>query len=322
MTEASGPTSAGLLAVAEAIDRPISGATLSHWRRRGLLPKVRRSRGGRSVFVHPVGTDQQLRRLLYWRERSDRLAFCAVALWVEGFPIRASVVRGAILESAAVWQEGVEAALGAGSAADQTIDALAGEMARKRSNAPIPHLSRMRLVDRERAYGYLFAVMLGPDEQMNARSGDLKHLERLLGLRRGHGGGIADEFSLKEADGFGTRLRKPAARSIIIRATNVELEFARRLIGMTVEWLPRLAEALFADQAVKSLDLTALVQNWLADPPAEVMALMAIDILVTLDERQPSDADLRTAVGSLSPSAVTEEFSSMLAEIGAAGIDR
>ncbi len=154
MTEASGPTSAGLLAVAEAIDRPISGATLSHWRRRGLLPNVRRSRGGRSVFVHPVGTDQQLRRLLYWRERSDRLAFCAVALWVEGF------------------------------------------------------------------------------------------LERLLGLRRGHGGGIADEFSLKEADGFGTRLRKPAARSIIIRATNVELEFARRLIGMTVEWLPRRAEAI------------------------------------------------------------------------------
>jgi hypothetical protein len=317
MTEASGPTSAGLLAVAEAINHPISGATLSHWRRRGLLPKVRRARGGRSVFVHPVGTDQQLRQLLYWRERSDRLAYCAVALWVEGFPIQASVVRGAVLESAAVWQEGVEEALGAGSAADQTIDALAGEMARKRSNAPIPHLSRMRLVDRERAYGYLFAVMFGLDEQMNARSGDLKHLERLLGLRRGHGGGIADEFSLKEADGFGTRLRKPAARSIIIRATNVELEFARRLIGMTVEWLPRLAEALFADQAVKSLDLAALAQNWLADPPAEVMALMAVDILVTLDERQPTVADLRTAVGSLSPSAVTEEFNSMLAELGA-----
>jgi hypothetical protein len=52
------------------------------------------------------------------------------------------------------------------------------------------------------------------------------------------------------------------------------------------------------------------------------MTLMAIDILLTLDERQPSDADLRAAVGSLSPSAVTDEFSSMLAEIGADGIDR
>lgn len=314
-SEGCGPTSAELLDLAEAIGHPISGATLSHWRRRGLLPKTRRKRGGRSASVHPIGTDQQLRRLLYWRERSPRLAPCGVALWVEGFPIRSSVVRGALLEFVVTWAQEAEETLPVGSEPGAAIDAMAAELARRRSKAPVPRLSRMRLAERERAYGYILSVMLGAEEEAIGRIGDLTHVQRLFGLRRGHGGGLAGEFDLSVVDGFGSRVRAPAIRQTIVKARAVELEYVRRVVHLNVNWMARLVEALFAEEAVKALDIRTLAREWLAEPPAESMALMAIDFLATLDERAPDEADLRTAIQALSPSAVAEEFDSMLAEL-------
>ncbi len=134
---------------------------------------------GRSLFLYPRGTDRQLRRLLDWRARTGRLHLVAIALWVEGFPLRVGVVRRALHEFTSGWAASVEAMLAEQPADESAPDALARTLSRQRSRAPIPRLSRMRLVERERAYAYLVAVMLGFEAEAKARSEDLPHVQRL-----------------------------------------------------------------------------------------------------------------------------------------------
>jgi hypothetical protein len=306
------PSTQDLLELAEREGQPVKAATLASWRRRGLLPHPRRSAGARSRYLYPRDTTDQLRRLLYWRARSKRLYLIAVALWVEGFPIRVGVIRGALVEFTGDWGKGVEQILSAQPEAEASSEALARTLARQRSRAPIPRLSRMRQADRERAYSYLMAVMLGLEEEAASRSQDLPHVQRLFGFRRGHDGGLSDQFPLDDLEGLGRELLPSNTKPILARASSAELELVRRGLAMMVKWLPQLGPALLADEPVKALDLVTLIREFFAEPPAEVLALLAVFWLSSLRVRKPDEAELRTHIETLSPAAVEAEFSALL----------
>jgi hypothetical protein len=306
------PSTQDLLELAEHERQPVKAATLSSWRQRGLLPRPRRSPGARSRYLYPPGTDHQLRRLLYWRARCERLYLIAVALWVEGFPIRQGVIRGALVEFTVAWGKGAEQILSDQAEGELSPEALARTLARQRSRAPIPRLSRMRLADRERAYAYLVDVMLGLEEEAACRSQDLPHVQRLFGFRRGHDGGLADQFPLDDLEGLGQELLPSSAKPILARASGAEMELVRRGIAAMVNWLPRLGPAILADEPVKALDLVALIRDFFADPPAEVLALLAIAWLSSLQAKNPNQAELRTHLEALSPAAVEHELSALL----------
>jgi hypothetical protein len=306
------PSTQGLLELAEREGRPVKAATLASWRRRGLLPHPRRSAGGRSRYLYPRGTDDQLRRLLYWRARSKRLYLIAVALWVEGFPIRVGVIRDALVEFTVDWGKGVEQILSAQSEAEASSEALARTLARQRSQAPIPRLSRMRQADRERAYSYLMAVMLGLEEEAASRSQDLPHVQRLFGFRRGHDGGLADQFPLDDLEGLGRELLPASAKLVLARASGAEMELVRRGVAMIMNWLPQMGPVLLADEPVKALDLITLIREFFAEPPAEVLALLAIYWLSSLQAKDPDETELRTHIEALSPAAVEVELAELL----------
>lgn len=308
------PDSHDLLALARREGQPISIATLASWRQRGLLPPPCRSRGARSLYLYPPGTDKQLRRLLYWRARTGRLYLIAITLWIEGFPVRPKVVRGALLEFTQCWGASVEAILAAQPADVAAPEAIARILSRQRSRAPIPRLSRMRLADRERAYAYLVAVMLGLEDDAKSRSQDLPHVQRLFGLRRGHSGGLANRFPLDDQDGLGQLLLPSNAKPVITRASRAELELVRRATVALVAWLPRLGPAMLADQPVKALDVITLIREFLADPPAEIPAFLTVVWLSSVQAKEPTETELQAHIEALAPDAVEAEFASILAE--------
>lgn len=312
----SRPSSQDLLELAEREGQPVKAKTLASWRRRGLLPHPRRSPGARSLYLYPRGTVDQLRRLLYWRARSKRLYLIAIALWVEGFPIRVGVIRGALVEFTVDWGKGVEQILSAPPEAEASSEVLARTLARQRSGAPIPRLSRMRQDDRERAYSYLMAVMLGLEEEAADRSRDWPHVQRLFGFRRGHDGGLAAQFPLDDLEGLGRELLPSSTKPILARASGAELELVRRGITMMVNWLPQIGPVLLADEPVKALDLITLIRQFLAEPPAEVLALLAIFWLSSLQAKNPDEAELRTHIEALSPATVEAELSALLPPSG------
>lgn len=318
MVQEGRPDSHDLLALARREGHSISAATLGSWRQRGLLPTPKRSRGGRSLFLYPRGTDQQMRRLLSWRARAGRLYLVAIALWVEGFPLGVGAVRGALLEFTADWTAAVGAILAKQSATESAPDMFARTLSRQRSRAPIPRLSRMRLVERERAYAYLVAVMLGLEAEAKGRSEDLPHVQRLFGLRRGHDGGLAERFPLDDLEGLGRLLLQDSAKPVIARASRAELELVRRAVAALVEWMPRLGPAMLADEPVKGLDVLTLIREF-TEPPAEVLAFLTVVWLSSLQSKGASDAELSAHIEALAPDAVESEFTAMLLGGGLSG---
>jgi hypothetical protein len=99
---------------------------------------------------------------------------------------------------------------------------------------------------------------------------------------------------------------------VLARASGAELELVRRGVATMVNWLPRLGPVMLADEPVKALDLVTLLREFCAEPPAELLALLAVVWLSSLQEKNPNEAELRTHIGALSPAAVEAEFSALL----------
>ncbi len=230
--------------------------------------------------------------------------------------MRPKVVRGVLVDFTQCWGASVEAILAAQPADVAAPEALARILSRQRSRAPIPRLSRMHLAERERerAYAYLVAMMLGLEDDAKSRAQDLPHVQRLFGLRRGHSGGLANRFPLDDLDGLGQLLLPSNAKPVITRASRAELELVRRAVAALAAWLPRLGPAMLADQPVKALDVITLIREFLADPPAEIPAFLTVVWLSSVQAKEPTEAELQAHIEALAPDAVEAEFASILTE--------
>jgi DNA-binding transcriptional MerR regulator len=312
--------SAAMIDIAAAHDHKVTPRSLELWRYRGLLPRPERQASGRAVWLYPAGTERQLLRLLYWRGRTRNLDEVLLALWIEGFGIELDGVREALVRFVERWEAMIEAEVAGTSKRDEEalVDTLARKFARMRGAASLPRLSRMRSKDRERACGYLVAAMFGMEDELTKREGDLPHLERLLGFRRGHDGGLSPMLGLKDAKGQIARLPTPGeAREPVRTAQPIELEFARRVIQVFLFVLPAALPTLFADQAVKAVDVVNFARQSFTEPPPGLFPFLLTVFLVSLRGKEPEMGELREPLGALEPNVVRRELAKILPAAGA-----
>lgn len=304
--------SAALIDAAAAHNYKATPRSLELWRYRGLLPRPERQLGGRAVWLYPEGAEGQLLRLLYWRGRTRNLDEILIALWIEGFPIEMDRVREALIRFVERWEEMIKAELAGSSKGNDeaVIDALARKVARMRGKEGLPRLSRMRLEDRERACGYIVAAMFGMEDELAKREGDLPHLERLLGFRRGHGGGLSPMLGLKDSQGQVARIPTPEeARRSIEAAKPYELEFGRRVVQVFTMLLPALLPILFADQAVKAVAVVDFAKQAFAEPPPALFPFLITVFVVSIRAKEPALEELQEhleALNDVDPTSLLE----------------
>lgn len=316
--------SAAMIDMAAAHDHKITPRSLELWRYRGLLPRPERQAGGRAVWLYPAGAERQLLRLLYWRRRTRNLDEILLALWVEGFEIEPDDVREALVRFVGRWEAMIEAEItGTLQGEEALVNAIARKIARMRGAASLPRLSRMRLKDRERACGYLVAAMFGMEDQLARREGDLPHLERMLGFRRGHDGGLSSMVGLKDAEGRIAGLPTPAqARESVRTARPIELELARRVVQVFLLVLPAVLPDLFADEAVKALDVVTFARRYFTEPRPGLFPFLVTVFLVSLHDKEPEMEELREHLGALELDAVGRELARIRLAADAAPLDR
>jgi hypothetical protein len=297
------PDNAALIAVAAEAGHTVSARSLELWRYRGLLPRPERGAGAEAGWRYPVGTERQLSRLLHWRSHARGHDGILIALWIEGFDIDPDRVREALGRFVDLWIGMIEAETKKVDGEDESemVDRLARQLARMRGEAALPRAVRMRLAEREAACGYLVAALLGMKEEVRRREADLLHLERMLGMRSGHGGGVSATFGLRDIDGELDLLPSPReVRAAIDESTAPEFELVRRLVGTIVVWIPLALPMLFADQPVKAAHLLQLTQEMLADPPPAALAFLVAVSLTLLHAKDPAMKDLEHHLGALS----------------------
>jgi hypothetical protein len=306
------PDTAALIAVAAEAGRAVSARSLELWRYRGLLPRPERQPGVRALWLYPGGTERQLLRLLHWRERTRSHDQILVALWAEGFEIESNLVREALGRFVDQWSAmiEVESAGSEGETETEVVDRLARQLAGMRGKAALPRTARMRLAEREAACGYMVATMLGMEEEVRRREADLPHLERMLGMRSGHGGGLSATLGLRDKGGeVGPLLpSREQVRKAIAEASAAELELARRIVGVSVVLLPMALPLLFADQPTKAAHLVGIARELFADPPPAAFSFIVVVFLALLHAKEPALEELEVHLGALEPSNVANEL--------------
>lgn len=267
------------------------------WRSRGLLPAPARQPKGRAVWLYPPGTERQLERLVYWRGKTRSLGLVAVALWIEGFPIDIEQIRTAL-----------------GTAADQLaseldhsgeiapfIEQKARRLAGARGKNALPRIVKMKSNERVRACGYLLAVALDAKDEIERRKDDVVLVERMLGLRSGQRGGLANyEPFIDAVQGLRPVMAVGKVREALASATDQQLELARLTARMTSTWMPLLLPEMLAEHSASEADpLRKLSEQNFKDPAVEACVVQIIHHLLAMYERQPDTAELTQAIAAL-----------------------
>jgi hypothetical protein len=309
-------TAASLIAAASAESYAVTSRSLELWRYRGLLPRPTRRPSGRAVWLYPAGTDRQLLRLLHWRNKTRRHEQIRIALWIEGFPIDLESVRGVLVDIVDAWQRALAADLPSGATTEDiasVIDAFAAKAAGMRGRSPIPRAARMTAAERSRAYGYLLSVVLGNEDELRRRKDDVVLAERLLGLRRGHGDGMAAMIPLDAAARRVARLPTPAeARDVIASATAEEFELVRRFVQVFVIWLPILAPILLVNEGDKARDLLKIAGSMFSEQAPEVFPYLIVALLISLHAKALGSGELVPLIAALAPGRVDLDLLSEL----------
>lgn len=299
-----------LQAAARASGTPVTARQLELWRYRGLLPRPTRHKGGRALWLYPPGTREQLLRLLHWRDRAPSLDLVRVGLWLDGFAIDVEGVRASLVSFVDAWTSMLEREEPPGKR-DQvaTVDALARRLASMRSRAPLPHLVRMTLVERTRAYGYMVAVMFNATEEIERRRDDAVLLERILGLRSGRADGLSAAMGLDAVSDQLARLPTPdIARRVIAEASDDEYELVRRVVQMMTIWTPVLAALLLNEGGAKAQPFATLMRNFFSDIPPGFYPFLLCVLLVSLHAKDLDQTALRTHVAALASGVVDAEL--------------
>jgi hypothetical protein len=220
-------------------------------------------------------------------------AVTVLGQWLDDRPIPLAEVRRAAVQLLDGWRE-VMVSLAAAIEATGSLDQVAATMAAKRGHAAMPRAVRMSQDDRARAHGYLIALVTGQDAELEQRALDRALLERMLGLRSWHAGGIAEAAGLG-LDARDLRLIRPDEHAVLqVEASNDdELNYARSLTQLLIDWLPVLAPMMLAEFGAKGRVFEDLIQGALGDPPPAMLALLAVGLLRGLVASEQAPAELR-----------------------------
>jgi hypothetical protein len=220
-------------------------------------------------------------------------AVTVLGQWLDDRPIPLAEVRRSAVQLLDGWRE-VMVSLAAAIEVTGSLDQVAATMAAKRGHAAIPRAVRMSQDDRARAHGYLIALVTGQDAELEQREPDRALLERMLGLRSWHAGGIAGAAGLG-LDARDLGLVRPDERAAlqVEGSSDDELDYARSLAQLLIDWLPVLAPMLLAEFGAKGRVFEDLIQGALGDPPPAMLALLAVGLLRGLVASEQAPAELR-----------------------------
>jgi hypothetical protein len=303
----------GLIRVAADHRYELTPRSLELWRYRGLLPRPQRQPKGRAVWLYPPGTDRQLLRLLYWRERARTLDAVRVALWVEGFPIKLDSVRQALGSLVDTASSTFQRELGSPKDRSATIEVLAKKLASMRGRAPYPRVVRMRSDERARAYGYMLALASGDQIELERRKEDAQLLERMIGLRSGHNDGLAHLSPLNTKIGrLLPHLSAEYIRAVVASAGEEEYELVRLLVRTLLLWLPMLLPLMRSSTGSKGIAIFDAAQELFRDAPAEVHEVITIGMLVSLQVKAPEPGAIRDLLAGMSLGTIDAEMLTLI----------
>lgn len=305
----------GLIELASEQGHKVTPRSLEDWRYKGLLPRPVRQPKGRAVWLYPPGAGRQLLRLLHWHARADTLHAVRIALWVEGFEINVGGVRGSL--RSLLEKEAATATREPWPSDDLStaIDMLAGSAARMRGRAPFPRVVRMTQKDRTRACGYALALMSGDRQEVDRRSEDARLLERMLGLRSGHSGGLAAELSPLNGMNIGRLQRLISVEHIgevIDTASGEEYELVRLIGRAMLLWLPMLLPVMRPLAGQKGAPLVDAGLEMFGDPSAEAYVVSTVGMLVSLHAKAHAGEEIRSLLDDITPGAIDAELFSFI----------
>lgn len=280
-----------------ASEHGVTARSVELWRSRGLLPAPSRQPKGRAVWLYPPGTGRQLERLLHWRGKTRSLSLVAIALWIEGFPIGVERIRVALGKVTDQMANELDP-----SGDTQTfIEQQARKLAGARGKHALPRIVKMKSDERVRACAYLLAVALDAKDEIERRESDAVLVERMLGLRSGQHGGLANHEPFVDL----VRSLRPImavgkVREALAAATDQQLELTRLTARMTSVWMPLLLPEMLAEHsATEAGPLRKLAEQNFKEPAIEVCALQIIHQLLAMHERQPAPDELTQAIVAL-----------------------
>jgi DNA-binding transcriptional MerR regulator len=300
---------ARLIAVAQ--ENGCGERTLEHWRYQGLLPRPRRDAQG--SWRYPPAAEAQLRRLLHWRGRARTLDAVRIVLWVEGYAIELEDVRVALKALVTKTATAIRQEFHSSDGLAATIDTLARRLARMRGRAPFPHVVQMKLDERERAYGFLIALVASDADELDRRRPDAAAVERMLGLRTGRDGGLAHLSPVESLVAMAReQLSAERLHALIDTRATEDYEFVRLLARTLMLWMPLLVPTMGALIGSKAVALVDAAAELGPDVPAEVGAGLVLSMLVSLEVKGRSSERITRLLAELELGAVDSELLSLV----------
>jgi DNA-binding transcriptional MerR regulator len=280
-----------------ASERGITARSVELWRSRGLLPAPTRQPKGRAVWLYPPGTERQLERLLHWRGKTRNLSLLAIALWIEGFPIDVERIRTAL----GTLTDQMASEVDPNGDIPAFIDQQARKLAGARGKNSFPRIVKMKSDERVRACGYLLAVALDAKDEIERRRDDAILVERMLGLRSGQRGGLANHEPFIDAvQSLRPVMSVEKVREALVAATHQQLELTRLTARLTSVWMPLLLPEMLAEHsATEASPLRKLAEQNFKDPAIEAYVVQIIHHLLAMHERQPEPDELTQAIAAL-----------------------
>ena len=148
------------------------------------------------------------------------------------------------------------------------------------------------------------------DEEVRRREADLHHLERMLGMRSGHGGGLSATMGLSVGGEAPAALLPGTAqiREAIGGAGAAEL----RAGPADRRGDPRTRAAWPADAAVRSASQGGAPDRGgaelFADPPPAAFSFIVVVFLTLLHAKEPALEELEAHLGALEPATLAREL--------------
>ena len=155
----------------------------------------------------------------------------------------------------------------------------------------------------------MLALASGDAKEIENRAADAVFLERMFGLRSGHGPGLTEFSPLNdEIVRLIPRLSVERVQTVLASAPDRDYEFIRLLARHLLLWLPVLLTVMRSSLGARGVALTDAAQEMLGDPPAAVYEAIVIGMLLSLHAKAPDPERLDEFVRELSADGIDAEM--------------
>jgi hypothetical protein len=221
-------------------------------------------------------------------------AVATLTRWVDDGPVSPAEARRAVLDVIAHWDNDVASIAEQVRGGESPLDEVGATIAAMRGEAGMPRVVRMPQAERTRAVAYLIAAAIGLRDELGAREADHVLLERMLGMRSWHAGGLAEatNIGVDVDDLMLLRSGEDAVRAVAA-CSDEELEHARLLAQLVADWSMPLTVMMLAEFGAKAGAFVELVRTSLGDGLGALGIVLAVRLVVAVALNRPEPDEMR-----------------------------